>query len=653
MNNWDFKLLYNVDRTSGYPVNLPHTWNDVDGTAGKVDYYRGAADYRKRIFIPQSYTGKRLFLRFEGVGTVADLFINEDFVGNHTGGYAAFCFEITDKVKIGKENEILVKVNNAYQTGIIPLEGDFVIYGGIYRPVNLIVAEQSCITPLDFASCGVYLTQRNVSPKSAQVEVVTKVSNGTTKAETYVVRSNLFSKEGKLLKTLTGQVTVGARTTLPVSQQLVLDNPHLWNGTANPYLYKVKVSLWQKERMLDEVVQPLGLRYYSVDPDKGFLLNGEHLALHGVCRHQDRFGKGNALSPEDHTGDLSMIREMGANAIRLSHYQHAGQMYDQCDSAGMVLWSEIPFVGPGGNQGFGYYNTPTLHENVKQQLTELIRQNYNHPSVCFWGLYNELKEGVATPVPFLRELNQLAKQEDPTRLTTSASHQEGDLNFVSDIIAWNKYYGWYSGNPNELGKFLDDKHKTFPKLNIGISEYGAGGSIKHHLNKVVKTDPGSRWHPEEWQAVFHEQNWSELRQRPFVWGSFIWNMFDFASAFRNEGDAPGINDKGLVTFDRKVKKDAFYFYKANWNPEPMVYITSRRMVERRQPQTDIKVYSNCPQVELLVNGRSLGKMSPDSMRISVWPNVTLSPGKNRIEVRATSGKKEVRDACEWVLQEVY
>ncbi|MBN1651437.1 MAG: beta-galactosidase [Bacteroidales bacterium] len=652
VKNWNFKLLFNVDRSSGVPVDLPHTWNAQDGTSGQINYYRGAANYSKKVFIPKTYSNKRLFLRFEGVGTVADVFVNGDFVGNHAGGYSAFCFEITNKISVEKENEILVKVNNTYRTEIIPIEGDFVVYGGIYRPVYLVVAEQSCITPLDFASSGVYLTQRNVSEQSADVEITSKISNGSDKEQEFEVRSELFSRETKLVKTLTGKITVPAKNTLPFTQLLNISKPHLWNGTADAYTYQVRISLLQKGKIVDQVVQPLGLRYYSVDPEKGFFLNGNALRLNGVCRHQDRFGKGNALSVEDHISDFSIIREMGANAVRLSHYQQSEQVYNICDTTGILVWTEIPFVGSGGYNGRGYYNTPALHENVKQQLTELIRQNYNHPSIIFWGLFNELKVDNVSPTPFLKELNTLVKREDPTRLTTAASFQDGDLNFITDVIAWNKYFGWYSAKAEEMGNWLDKTHKTYPKLNIGISEYGAGASINQHADSLEKVDPNSRWHPEEWQTSYHEINWRELNKRPFVWGTFVWNMFDFASAFRNEGDAQGINDKGLVTFDRKIKKDAFYFYKANWNNEPMIYIAQRKHVYRSQPKTIVKVYCNQSQVELIVNGKQV-VMHKSEMNTFYSEQVTLTKGKNTITARTISGGKTIFDSCEWYQESVY
>lgn len=324
-------------------------------------------------------------------------------------------------------------------------------------------------------------------------------------------------------------------------------------------------------------------------------------------------------------------------------------MYDLMDRNGIVTWAEIPFVGPGGYADKGFVDQPSFRKNGKEQLKEMIRQHFNHPSICFWGLFNELKENGDNPLEYIKELNVLAHQEDPTRPTTSASNQGGAINFITDNIAWNRYDGWYGATPATLASWLDKTHQAHPEIKIAISEYGAGASIYHQQDSLVQTSPGSWWHPENWQTEYHIQNWKIISERPYVWGSFVWNMFDFGAAHRTEGDRPGINDKGLVTHDRKVKKDAFYFYKANWNPEPMVYIAGRRSVNRVKPVTEVQIFSNCAEVTLKVNGQIIKKMQPDGVKVCIFKDIRLKKGENNIEVSAKNGKRVITDACCWIL----
>ena len=638
---WMFRFSHQVEKSSPKPVSLPHTWNAQDALSGKIDYKRGIGNYERSLFIRPEWKNKRLFLRFEGVNNIADVFIDGQHVGEHRGGYSAFVFEITDRVKPGSEHKLWVRVNNAEQFDVMPLVGDFNIYGGIYRNVSLVVTDQACISLQDYASPGVYLTQKNVTRERADVEARVLLSNAGKSGEAVV---RLAVKEGtKVVFQEDRTLTLPAQTT-EVSIPFTLRNPRLWNGRQDPFMYQAEVTLLQQGKVLDCVVQPLGLRYYRVDPNQGFFLNGRHLALHGVCRHQDRAELGNALRRQHHEEDMDIMLEMGVNAMRLAHYQQAEDMYDLTDEAGVIVWAEIPFVGPGGYADKGFINLPAFKENGRQQLKELIRQNYNHPSICVWGLFNELKEEGDNPVEYIQELNKLAKQEDATRPTTSASNQGGALNYLTDLIAWNRYDGWYGSTPKTLAAFLDETHARNPQLCIGISEYGAGASIYHQQDSLKQPAPAGYWHPENWQTYYHMENWKILSSRPFVWGSFVWNMFDFGAAHRHEGDRPGINDKGLVTFDRKVRKDAFYFYKANWNQdEPVLYLTERRAVHRVRPVQDIRVFTNLSQVELKVNGISCGIKSPDEYCTVIWPEVSLQPGENVIEVRSVKHKPVVSD----------
>lgn len=649
-NDWSFRFSHQVNAGQTHRVDLPHTWNAQDALSAKHDYKRGTGNYTKKIFVCDQWRGKRLFLRFEGANSVSNVFVNGKHIGEHRGGYGAFIFEITDKVEYGKDNTLLVRVNNGEQLDVMPLVGDFNFYGGIYRDVHLLLTESLCISPLDYASPGVYLTQRQVTDKQAVVCARINLSNGTEEAHKAVVRLQIKDGE-KIVHETEKEVGMAPDTDVqPEEIEFVLQNPRLWNGRQDPFMYQAVVTLLKDGRELDKVVQPLGLRYYTVDADRGFFLNGRHLPLRGVCRHQERAEVGNALMAEHHEEDTRIMLDMGVNAIRLAHYPQAAYMYDLMDKHGIVTWAEIPFVGPGGYADKGFVDQPSFRQNGREQLKEMIRQHYNHPSICFWGLFNELKEHGDNPVEYVKELNELAHNEDKTRPTTSASNQDGDLNFITDLIAWNRYDGWYGATPATLAVWLDATHKRYPQIKIAVSEYGAGASIYHQQDSLVQTVPGSRWHPENWQTEYHIRNWQIIDERPYVWGSFVWNMFDFGAAHRTEGDRPGINDKGLVTHDRKIKKDAYYFYRANWNPEPMVYIAGRRNVNRVKPLADVQVFSNMEEVALYVNGRMCGKMKPDSINVCLFKEVALEKGVNYIEVRAGHGKQQLTDRCTWILQ---
>ena len=643
-NDWNFRFSHQVQKGTEVRVDLPHTWNAQDALSGKIDYKRGIGNYEKNLFIRPEWKGKRLFIRFEGVNNIADVFINRRHIGEHRGGYGAFIFEITGKVEYGKENSILVRVNNGEQLDIMPLVGDFNFYGGIYRDVHLLITDETCISPLDYASPGVRLIQDSVSHRYAKVRAIVDLSNGSSGNQEVELNVRLLDGQ-RVVKEGTKNVNLSGNEVMQQELTFEIDQPHLWNGRQDPFLYQAEVTLFRNGQMVDRVTQPLGLRFYRIDPDKGFFLNRKHLPLQGVCRHQDRSEVGNALRPQHHEEDVALMLEMGVNAVRLAHYPQATYFYDLMDKNGIIVWAEIPFVGPGGYNDKGFVDLPAFRANGKEQLKELIRQHYNHPSICVWGLFNELTELGDNPVEYIKELNVLAHQEDTTRPTTSASNQMGDLNFITDAIAWNRYDGWYGGTPADLGKWLDRMHKDHPEICIAISEYGAGASIYHQQDSLVKTVPTSWWHPENWQTYYHIENWKTISSRPYVWGSFVWTMFDFGAAHRTEGDRPGINDKGLVTFDRKVRKDAFYFYKANWNrEEPMLYLTGKRNTVRTQRLQTITAFTNLSGAELFVNGKSYGKAIPDSYAILEWKNVDLEPGENEIKVVSTNKKLPLSDS---------
>lgn len=649
-DNWQFRFGHQVEKSTVARVDLPHTWNAQDALSGRTDYKRGLGHYERRLFVPADWKGQRLYLRFEGANSIADLFVNGRHAGQHRGGYGAFVFEITDFVNYGKANTLRVSVNNAETLELMPLVGDFNFYGGLYRDVHLVRTGPTCISLLDHGSSGIRLVQDSVSKDYAAIRALVALSNGSDTATQAEVLLRLLDGNREVAAqrlTLTLPPDSSVEGSLPVS----LRRPHLWDGRRDPFRYRAEVSLWRNGHEVDRVEQPLGLRYYHIDPERGFFLNGRHLPLRGVCRHQDRSEVGNALRREHHDEDAAIMAEMGANAVRLAHYPQAEYFYDLMDRYGFIVWAEIPFVGPGGYSDEGFVNLPAFRQNGREQLVELIRQHYNHPSIVVWGLFNELSMRGDSPVPYIEELNDLAHREDPTRLTVAASNTDGPLNFVTDAMAWNRYDGWYGGTPADLGRWLDRMHAAHPGLPIAISEYGAGASLYHQQDTLVKTVATSFWHPENWQTHYHMANWREISARPFVWGSFIWNLFDFGAAHRHEGDRVGINDKGLVSFDRRTRKDAFYFYKANWNKEvPLLYLAERRCTRRTRPVQTFMAFTNQPEAELFVNGTSCGHAKTDSLGTVRWTGVRLRPGQNEIRVVSGRGTHQLTDGYTCTLE---
>jgi beta-galactosidase len=622
-------------------VDVPHTWNNIDGENGGP-YYRGIGWYRQHDVIPGDWAGKEIFLRFDGASLVTDLYVNGTFVGEHQGGFAAFDWDITPYLSAGNDNVLAVKVNNAPNPNIAPLSGDFTVFGGIYRHVNLIATDPLHVSLTDYASPGVYLRQTNVSADSADLQITTKLQNDDTGSRDALILSQVLDADGNVVATLTWTQTLDPGQGADVVQATTIVSPHLWNGRADPYMYEVCVQVIDADSgvVVDQMEQPLGFRYYWVDPNNGFFLNGQPYDLHGVDFHQDRLDEGWAISDADQMQDVGLIDDIGATFVRLSHYQHPPLTYDLLDQYGIVAWSEVPFIN-SATSSQAFFN------NVEQQLVEMIRQNYNHPSVLFWGMYNEIGD---TPVTrtLVAQMVQLAHDEDPDRLTTAATDQADNavINYLPDITAFNRYFGWYYGQTSDFGPWADNIHSVYPDRAFGISEYGAGASIYQHQDDPPPPLAGGPWHPEEYQDLFHESLWQQISARPFLWAKAVWNMFDFASASRNEGDTPGRNDKGLVTYDRQTLKDSFYWYKANWSSDPVLYITSRRYVDRPTNIVDVKVYSNLDQVELLVNGVSLGTMS-SSNHIFLWTNVTLGPGPNDVAVQATQDGTTYTDDVTW------
>jgi len=621
-------------------VALPHTWNAADG-AGGGDYYRGPAWYRRHLRLDPKLAGKRLYLQFDGVSLLADVYVNGVHVGSHLGGFARFRFDVTDALRPGADNVLCVRVDNG-KLGIIPIAADFTCYGGIYRPVSLLATDQVQISTMDYASSGVYVSQDQVTAARADLTVRAEIENYEEKAQTIEVDTQLRGSRNEVLQTQAQKVRLDAGDSFEARQPLSLLHPHLWDGRADPYLYSVSVVVRIDGAVRDAVTEPIGLRFFRVDPEAGFLLNGHPLDLHGPSRQPDREGKGWAISGADEAEDFSFLQEMGATAARASHYEQPGSWYLRCDRGGVVVWAELPFIGPA-------LESKDFLDNAKQQLRELIRQNYNHPSICFWSVGNETRDPPAGPA--IAALANEAAAEDSSRRSTYASDAkpEESKNWHTDVVGFNHYAGWYTPDYAELPAWLDALHAGHPTSAIALSEYGAGASAFQHEEPVTHPEPKSPWHPEEYQAKLHEASWLALRTRPFIWGKFVWCLFDFSSAIRNEGDHPGRNDKGLVTYDRRIRKDAFYWYKANWNPEPMVYLTDRRFAARKSAATEIKVYSTASEVEVTLNGVSLGRRQGDD-HLFRWPNVTLAPGLNRITATGRFGDLAITDACAWELK---
>jgi len=634
----------NFDDSSWTNVSLPHVWDIPHGQSYPASsYYQGITWYRSHFTPDGSYTNRHFFLKFDGAFRVADVYLNGNFLGEHDGGFAAFVYDVTPYLNVGADNVLAVEVNNALNTNVPPLAADFTFWGGIYRDVHLLVTDPVQISPLDYASPGVFLTTTAVSSNSANLQVATAVSNSTATAQTVTVRAVVTDAATNIVVTLTNLVTIPGSSASNVTASASIANPHLWNGLASPYLYQTFVELWNGTNTTDLVAQPLGFRWFSVDPTNGFFLNGRHYDLHGVDMHQDWLNCGWALTNAQRDTNFLFLKQIGATFLRLSHYEHNDYTYQLADQNGLCVWSEIPLIN---------YITQSaaFYTNTLQQLREMIRQRYNHPSVMFWSVYNEITlEAGPSPTNLISLEVPLVGQEDPTRLATAAS-AAGDndpTTLYTQTIAFNKYYGWYSSPLNGIASWADNFHATYPTRCVGVSEYGAGASIyQHSENPVLPSNTATTNHPEEWQNIVHETNWQLMQARPFLWCKLIWNEFDFASDGRNEGDTPGRNDKGLVTYDRLVHKDAFYFYQANWTTNPMVYITGHTFTNRLTNNIMAKVYANCDSVQLLVNGISQGSVTSTNC-IFTWP-VMLLGGTNFVQAIGVKGGSNVTDSLSWI-----
>ncbi len=611
-------------------INIPHTWNNLDGQDGGNDYYRGVGWYRKKIRVDERYKDKRFYIQFDGSNVVTDVFINGHYLGQHKGGYAAFRFDVTPYIKVGEENIIAVKVDNSEDEDISPLFGDYTFYGGIYRDVHLLITNDIHIDTLDFASPGVYITQNNVSKKKADIKVEAKIVNDGDIGSEVKTTAYIVDDKNTIVDKLTNTFYIDAGSSYQYNESTTIYKPHLWNGKKDPYMYKVYMVVESDNICQDTVVQPLGLRSFYVDADKGFFLNGEYLNLFGFNKHQDFKNLGWAITDKEIVEDFRLMQEIGATAFRTSHYQHSQNILDLSDKYGFVVWSELALNAR-------ITDSEAFYDSAKQQLVEMIRQNYNHPSIIFWGLYNEITISPGpNPYELVNQLNILAKEEDPTRLTTAATPTKSvndPVSWITDTTAFNTYLR----DPKDFASWIDSVHEMYPDKKIGISEYGIEGYIDRHSENPQKEDG-----TEEYQNYLHETFLIVLKERPYLWGKFFWNLIDNASDIRPDG----IGDYGVITYDRKTKKDSFYLYKANWSEEPVIYITSRRFNPRKVKEIDVKVYSNMDWVELKVNDQSLGrKKGKDG--IIVWENVALKEGENIVLAIGKKDGKTYYDKVVW------
>lgn len=592
--NWNVKWAF-TKNTQEIPavmpekwdwVTLPHSWNSIDGQDGGNDYYRGAGYYAKELDRAELPKADQYYLELRGASSSADVYVNGEKLAHHDGGYSTWRVNITESLK--EKNLIVIVADNSPNETVYPQMADFTFYGGLYRDVNLIAVNRSHFDLDYFGGTGIQVTPE-ISGADANVKIVTFLTNG---ADGQSLQYRVKDRNGEV-------VAEGSAAVTETEAVLRIPNVHLWQGKKDPYLYTAEAELLFGEEVIDRVSTRFGCRSFEIDAEKGFILNGKSYPLRGVSRHQDRWGVGNALLPEHHREDMDLICEMGATTIRLAHYQHDQYFYDLCDERGMVVWAEIPYISK---------SMPTARENTISQMKELVVQNYNHPSIVVWGLSNEITMSGNADEDLLenhRILNDMVHEMDSTRLTTMACISMADIHDpyvqIPDVVSYNHYFGWYGGDTSMNGPWFDRFHQEFPNLPIGVSEYGCE-ALNWHTSEPAQGD-----YTEEYQAYYHEELIKQLYTRPYLWATHVWNMFDFGADSRNEGGENGQNHKGLVTFDRKYKKDSFYAYKAWLSDEPFVHICGKRYVDRVEDVTKVTVYSNLLEVELFANGKSLGK----------------------------------------------
>lgn len=632
-NNWKFTKINDFKNSTkelneAEDVKLPHSWNAEDGQSGEGGFYRGKCWYQRKINISKEELKKYLFLEIGAASNVSEVYINGQLAGDSKCGFSMYRVALNSFIKLG-DNLISIMVDNSKHEDVYPLMADFTFYGGLYREVKLIITEAVHFDLLDNSRDGLYLTQKSINKNTFELKINGRVVNESAKLENGQIKFTLCDMKQKIVLNKTIDIEVENDFEFELLEQIT--DIICWQGVENPYLYTLRAELVCNKEVCDVRYIEIGFRKIEITPDKGVFLNGKHIKLNGVSRHQDFAGIGNAITKENMELDMSLIKEIGANSIRLSHYQHNDYFYKLCDHEGMLVWAEIPFISIPTT-------TDEENKNAKEQLEKLIKQGYNHSSIYCWGVQNEITIAVENEKIYekVRELEAIAKKLDPSRVTASANiysvEDQSPLNEITDIIGYNLYYGWYYGEMDDLGRRLDKFHEIKPNIPVLVSEYGVDTNPKFHsYNPKVKD------YTEEYQMLFHDNALKTINKKPFVLGGYVWNMFDFGSANRNEGGEKGKNQKGLVTIDRKIKKDAFYLYKANWSSIPFVHLAGKRFVNRHKDLNDIIVISNLDTIKLFANEKFIGEIHSGEV-IKNFKDVKLALGENTI--RAEGYDKE-------------
>lgn len=629
-NEWTFGKSISTANFSK-KVALPHSWHRHEDEQ-LFNTYRGGCQYLKEFTAPFAWSNKSVYIRFQGVASIATVFVNGRFVGDHRGAYTAFTFDLTPFLKFGSTNTILVNVDNSVQLDVMPLSGDFNVYGGIYRDVELIITEKTHVSTTHFSTDGVYVQQEKLTANDAQMNVKVMLTGQygdkcTTKVKIYDGSDLLQENSAVTTINMDGEQEVD----IPVN----IAEPRVWNGKKDPFLYRCKVEVLDiHNNVKDNVQVTFGLRSVSVDRTSGFKLNNENYPLYGVTYIQDRDEVYSAMTSWQRREDMDIIEEIGATAIRTQNAPHHQQVYEMTDRNGIVVWVDLPFTGDDIDKGASFINSLDFTNNGKEQFEEMVHQLYNHPSIAFWGLFSNIGGYGDNPLTYIKELNNLSHTISPNVLTVACSNEDGPINNITDAISWSQYYGWRSRKASDIDMWLNSFEKGWQNLKPAIGEYGAGGSIYHQDLTADVVEEKNKWHPEVFQTNFHITYCAALKNKPYLWGYFVNSLFDYGSSHRFNGHYNGMSDMGLVSYNRHTKKDAFYLYKALWNKEDeFVHIAQKRVERRDSKRQNLTVFSSCRTVDLIVNGISHSTVTVID-GIARWNGILLNDGKNVIVARS-------------------